>query len=76
MKVEDFEDLVLTSQNVRGKLEDLGCFSKVGIHIDTSNTGHKDYTVTYQVIVEVLNTWKMTLHEMTRLRRAKELLGQ
>jgi len=48
-KVEDFEDLVLTSQNVRGKLEDLGCFSKVGIHIDTSNTGNKDYTVTYQV---------------------------
>ena len=76
MKVEDFEDLVLTSQNVRGKLEDLGCFSKVGIHIDTSNAGHKDYTVTYQVIVDVLNTWKMTLHEMSRLRRAKELLGQ
>jgi len=48
-KVEDFEDLVLTSQNVRGKLQDLGCFSNVGIHIDTSNTGHKDYTVTYQV---------------------------
>ena len=51
MKVEDFEDLVLTSQNVRGKLEDLGCFSKVGIHIDTSSTGNKDYTVTYQAIV-------------------------
>ena len=49
VQVEDFEDLVLTSQNVRGKLQDLGCFSNVGIHIDTSNTGHKDYTVTYQV---------------------------
>ena len=55
MKVKDFEDLVLTSQNVRGKLEDLGCFSKVGIHIDTSNTGNKDYTVTYQAIVDVLH---------------------
>ena len=49
VQVEDFEDLVLTSQNVRGKLQDLGCFSNVGIHIDTSTTGHKDYTVTYQV---------------------------
>jgi len=48
-KVEDFEDLVLTSQNVRGKLQDLGCFTNVGIHIDTSDTGSKDYTVTYQV---------------------------
>ena len=55
MKVEDFEDLVLTSQNVRGKLEDLGCFSKVGIHIDTSTSGNKDYTVTYQVeIADIL----------------------
>merc|ERR1719412_2953197 len=48
-KVEDFEDLVLTSQNVRGKLQDLGGFTNVGIHIDTSDTGSKDYTVTYQV---------------------------
>lgn len=49
LQVEDFEDLVLTSQNVRGKLQDLGCFTNVGIHIDTSDTGSKDYTVTYQV---------------------------
>ena len=48
-KVEDFQDLVLTSQNVRGKLQDLGCFSNVAIHIDTSSTGIKDYVVTYQV---------------------------
>jgi len=48
-QVEDFEDLVLTSQNVRGKLQDLGCFSNVGIHIDTSNSGSKDYVVTYEV---------------------------
>lgn len=72
MKVEDFEDLVLTSQNVRGKLEDLGCFSKVGIHIDTSNTGNKDYTVTYQVFVDVRDTGKSKLCEMIRLRRARE----
>jgi len=48
-KVEQFEDLVLTAQGVRGKLKDLGCFSDVGIHIDTSDTGDKDYTVTFQV---------------------------
>lgn len=72
MKVEDFEDLVLTSQNVRGKLEDLGCFSKVGIHIDTSNTGNKDYTVTYQVFLNVRNKGKSKLCEMGRLRRARE----
>ena len=47
--VEDFQDLVLTSQNVRGKLQDLGCFSNVGIVIDTSSSGQKDYVVTYQV---------------------------
>ena len=72
MKVEDFEDLVLTSQNVRGKLEDLGCFSKVGIHIDTSNTGNKDYTVTYQVFLKVRNRGNSTIFEMGRLRRARE----
>lgn len=74
MKVEDFADLVLTSENVRGKLEDLGCFSKVGIHIDTSSTGNKDYTVTYQAIVDVLNITG-TLYEFTqivRLRRTRE----
>ena len=64
MKVEDFADLVLTSENVRGKLEDLGCFSKVGIHIDTSSTGNKDYTVTYQAIVNFLNITG-TLYEFT-----------
>ena len=54
LQVEDFEDLVLTSQNVRGKLQDLGCFTNVGIHIDTSDTGSKDYTVTYQVGQSIL----------------------
>lgn len=48
-KVKHFEDLVLTAQDVRGKLKDLGCFSDVGIHIDTSDSGEKDYTVTFQV---------------------------
>jgi len=47
--VEHFEDLVLRSQEVRGKLQELGCFSKVGIHIDTSKTGTKDYVVTFDV---------------------------
>jgi len=47
--VEQFEELVLASQEVRGKLEELGCFSKIGIHIDTSNTGAKDYVVTFDV---------------------------
>jgi len=48
-QVQHFEDLVLTSQEVRGKLQELGCFSKVGIHIDTSHTGAKDYVVTFDV---------------------------
>ncbi|XP_023342302.1 sorting and assembly machinery component 50 homolog A [Eurytemora carolleeae] len=48
-QVEHFEDLVLMSQEVRGKLQELGCFSKVGIHIDTSQTGVKDYVVTFNV---------------------------
>jgi len=47
--VEHFEELVLTSQEVRNKLQELGCFSKVGIHIDTSQTGTKDYVVTFNV---------------------------
>jgi len=47
--VGDFEELVLKSQHVRGKLQDLGCFSSVGIHIDTSKTGEKDYSVTFEV---------------------------
>lgn len=48
-KVEDFEGLVLTAQNVRGRLQELGCFSSVGIQIDTSDTGSRDYTVSFQV---------------------------
>lgn len=50
-KVEDFENLVLTAQGVRGKLQDLGCFSTVGIKIDTSDTtsGRRDYQVTFEV---------------------------
>jgi len=47
--VGHFEELVLTSQEVRAKLQELGCFSKVGIHIDTSQTGSKDYIVTFNV---------------------------
>jgi len=48
-KVQHFEDLVLRAQDVRGKLQELGCFSNVGIHIDTSDTGARDYVVTYNV---------------------------
>ena len=51
--VGDFEELVLKSQHVRGKLQDLGCFSSVGIHIDTSKTGEKDYSVTFEVILRL-----------------------
>lgn len=48
-QVEHFEDLVLRSQEIRGRLQELGCFSRVGIHIDTSDTGAKDYVVTFNV---------------------------
>ena len=29
--------------------KDLGCFSDVGIHIDTMGSGDKDYQVTFKV---------------------------
>jgi len=48
-KVQHFEDLVLKAQDCRGRLQELGCFSNVGIHIDTSETGSKDYVVTFNV---------------------------
>jgi len=48
-QVQDFESLVLTAQGVRGKLQELGCFSAVGIHVDTSDTGSKDYEITFKV---------------------------
>jgi len=48
-KVQHFEDLVLRAQDARGKLQELGCFSDVGIHIDTSDSGARDYVVTYHV---------------------------
>ena len=61
-KVEDFQDLVLTSQNVRGKLQDLGCFKTVGIHIDTSDTGNKDYIITYQVYLHFFSREESQLY--------------
>ena len=48
--------MVLTAQNVRGRLQELGCFSSVGIQIDTSDTGSRDYTVSFQV-GQTGNSW-------------------
>ena len=46
LKVKHFEELVLASQDARNRLQDLGCFSDVEIHIDTSKDGGKsDYEV-------------------------------
>jgi len=48
-KVSHFEDLVLQAQEVRGRLQELGCFSDVAINIDTSVSGPQDYEVTFEV---------------------------
>ena len=48
-KVKLYEPSSYSSFYHLGKLQDLGCFSNVGIHIDTSSTGNKDYVVTYEV---------------------------
>ena len=46
LKAKHFEELVLASQDARNRLQDLGCFSDVEIHIDTSEDGGKsDYEV-------------------------------
>ena len=46
LKVQHFEELVLAAQDARNRLQDLGCFSDVEIHIDTSEDGGKsDYEV-------------------------------
>ena len=72
--VGDFEELVLKSQHVRGKLQDLGCFSSVGVHIDTSKTGEKDYSVTFQVLNRAGRTIiALTLSWSYRWRRLREL---
>jgi len=50
LKAKHFEELVLASQDARNRLQDLGCFSDVEIHIDTSEDGGKsDYEVTFAV---------------------------
>lgn len=49
-KVKHFEDLVLKAQDVRHRLEGLGCFSDVDVHIDTcENSKNSDYEVTFKV---------------------------
>lgn len=35
-KAKDFQDIIVNSYAVRGKLEALGCFKSIGVHIDTS----------------------------------------
>ncbi|KAL7299258.1 hypothetical protein TKK_0007848 [Trichogramma kaykai] len=35
-KAQDFQDIIINSHNVRGKLESLGCFKNIGVYIDTS----------------------------------------
>lgn len=48
-KVTHFEELVLEAQEVRSRLQELGCFSDVAINIDTSRSGQQDYEVTFEV---------------------------
>ena len=48
LKAKHFEELVLASQDARNRLQDLGCFKDVEIHIDTSEDGGKsDYEVIF-----------------------------
>ena len=44
--MNNFQELWLAAQDARSRLQDLGCFSDVEIHIDTSEGGGKsDYEV-------------------------------
>lgn len=50
--VTNFEEVIKQAHKVRGKLENLGCFRSIGIHIDTSNgpgASPNGYEVTYSV---------------------------
>ncbi len=50
--VRHFEDLVLKAQDARNSLRELGCFSEVDVHIDTSSAAGasaQDYEVTFRV---------------------------
>jgi len=50
LKVKQFQELVLASQEARYRLQQLGCFKDVEIEIDTSSEGgSKDYEVTFAV---------------------------
>ena len=51
-RAEDFEQVVLKSQEVRARLESLGCFKSVGVLIDTGhgqNASKDGYEVTFHV---------------------------
>ena len=59
LKVKHFEELVLASQDARNRLQDLGCFSDVEIHIDTSKDGGKsDYEVNNEL--PLTSQWDIT----------------
>jgi len=47
--VSHFQELALTSHEVKNKLLEMGCFNNIEIEIDTSDTGCRDYIVTYNV---------------------------
>jgi hypothetical protein len=67
LKVKHFEELVLASQDARNRLQDLGCFSDVEIHIDTSEDGGKsDYEVIYVMyrkMFELYRTYKQSVYD-------------
>lgn len=49
-RVKQFEELIFTAQDIRNRLQSLGCFSDVDIHVDTSKEGgDSDYEVTFSV---------------------------
>lgn len=49
-KVKQFQELVLTAQDIRNRLQSLGCFSDVAIHVDTAKDGGpSNYEVTFSV---------------------------
>lgn len=36
-KAKDFQEVIIGAHQIRGKLENLGCFRNIGIYIDISN---------------------------------------
>lgn len=73
-KVKDFQDLVLSAQEVRQELSHLGCFGDVTIHVDTMpEGGPNDYQLTFKV--KELSRIKGTVNTMVGNQEGSLMTG-